>query len=173
MDRHLRGLAPLSDAAWQAVEEEARTTLKLVLAARKLVDFEGPLGPGAAAVGTGRSDAVKGAPAKGVAARVRRSQPLVEIRTDFELDRRELEAVDHGARDADLGAVVESARALALAEDKACFHGFDKGCILGICPASPHDPLSIGKDYVDYPKVIVEALHTLVGAGASGPSWTS
>jgi len=55
MDRLLRELAPISTAAWAVIESEARRTLKTTLAGRKLVDFRGPLGWDAAAMGTGRS----------------------------------------------------------------------------------------------------------------------
>jgi len=44
MDDLKRDLTPLSKLAWTELEEEARQTLKRALAARKLVDFTGPLG---------------------------------------------------------------------------------------------------------------------------------
>jgi uncharacterized linocin/CFP29 family protein len=44
MNDLLRKLAPISDAAWAEIEAEAKRTLKAMLAARKLVDFKGPLG---------------------------------------------------------------------------------------------------------------------------------
>jgi len=45
-----RELAPISTAAWKEIDAEASRVLKLKLAGRKLVDFDGPLGPAAAAV---------------------------------------------------------------------------------------------------------------------------
>ncbi|HSR56196.1 MAG TPA: family 1 encapsulin nanocompartment shell protein, partial [Alphaproteobacteria bacterium] len=39
-----RTLAPLSAAAWDAIDSEAEQVLKVMLAGRKLVDFHGPLG---------------------------------------------------------------------------------------------------------------------------------
>ena len=68
MNHLLRELAPLPAAAWSMIEEEATRTLKLKLAARKLVDFVGPLGWDASAVSTGRTQAAQMA---GVEARVR------------------------------------------------------------------------------------------------------
>jgi len=44
MNHLLRELAPLSDAAWAEIDEEATRTLAHFYAARKLVDFDGPLG---------------------------------------------------------------------------------------------------------------------------------
>lgn len=48
-----RELAPISEAAWTEIEEEAARTLKRHLAARRVVDMVGPSGSGLAAVGTG------------------------------------------------------------------------------------------------------------------------
>ena len=48
-----RELAPISDAAWAQIEEEASRTLKRYLAARRVVDVEGPQGTTLSAVGTG------------------------------------------------------------------------------------------------------------------------
>ena len=47
MDHLYRELAPVSAAAWEQIEGEAKSRLVTHLAARKLVDFAGParLGP--------------------------------------------------------------------------------------------------------------------------------
>jgi uncharacterized linocin/CFP29 family protein len=44
MNHLLRSLAPISDAGWELLDREARECLAPALAARKLVDFSGPLG---------------------------------------------------------------------------------------------------------------------------------
>ena len=48
-----RELAPISAAAWAQIEEEATRTIKRHLAARRVVDVEGPKGFDFPAVGTG------------------------------------------------------------------------------------------------------------------------
>ena len=55
MNHLYRELAPISAAAWQEIEKEAKRTLKTTCAARKLVDFVGPKGWQASAVSIGRS----------------------------------------------------------------------------------------------------------------------
>ena len=45
-----RELAPISDAAWAQIEEEASRTLKRYLAGRRVVDLQGPNGVGLSAV---------------------------------------------------------------------------------------------------------------------------
>src|SRR5581483_549787 len=86
---------------------------KATLAARKLIDFSGPLGWDASAVGIGRTSPLKSAPEKGVEARLRKAQPLVELRAPFEMSREELEAVARGAKDVNLDPVRDAARAAA------------------------------------------------------------
>ena len=54
MNHLMRELAPVTDGAWTQIDEEAARSLKLFLAARRLVDFAGPLGWDYSAVATGR-----------------------------------------------------------------------------------------------------------------------
>src|SRR5690606_36797000 len=119
---HLRrDLAPISSAAWDEIDEEARRSLRSLLAGRQSVDFTGPLGWDRAAVATGRVEPVEGSPGGGVRAQRRQVQPLLEPRAEFTLSRAELDAIDRGADDADLDPVVDAARPIALAEDGMVF----------------------------------------------------
>src|SRR5690349_11511909 len=104
MNHLLRSKAPISDAGWGMLDEEARDRLKPALAARKLVDFSGPHGWEYSATNLGRVTAVAAAPADGVSGLQRRVLPLVEVRADFELSLSELRDADRGADDTDLGA---------------------------------------------------------------------
>ncbi len=169
MNDLLRELAPVSAAAWGEIEAEAKRTLEAMLAARKLVDFKGPLGWEAGAISLGRAQALKSSPQAGVQARLRRMQPLVELRVPFELSREELEAVGRGAQDTNLAAVREAARAAALAEDRAVFHGYAEAGIGGIVEASAKGKCSISEDYTKYLGSVAEALHKLRAAGIGGP----
>jgi uncharacterized linocin/CFP29 family protein len=165
----LRDLAPVSGDAWSAIEEEASRTLRHFLAARKLVDFSGPHGWGHSAETLGRVDALGASPTDGVDAAIRRLQPLAELRTPFELSRRELGAIDRGSRDYDLQAVIDAAQRAATAEDTAVFHGYDAAGIAGIDTATPHEPLSIRDDYNDYPGTVARAVARLQAAGIGEP----
>jgi uncharacterized linocin/CFP29 family protein len=165
----LRELGPVSGEAWAAIEEEASRTLRNFLAARKVVDFSGPHGWTHSAETLGRVEALGTAPAAGVDAAIRRLQPLAELRTPFELSRRELEAIDRGSRDYDLQAVIDAARQAATAEDAAVFHGYDAAGIAGISASSPHAPVVISDDYNQYPGTVARAVATLQAAGIGGP----
>lgn len=169
MNDLLRDLAPISSAAWAEIEREARRTLKLTLAGRKLVDFAGPLGWEASAVGKGRVETAAEPPRDGVEASLRHVQPLVELRVPFELSRRELETVGRGSGDADLAPVVKAAREMAMAEDGAIFHGYQAGGIEGIGPAADPATLTLTDDFARYPIVVAEALSTLRHASVAGP----
>ena len=135
-----RALAPLSQAAWNAIDEEAADVLKVTLAGRKLVDFKGPLGWETSAVDTGRVEETGCKPGANVSVRRRRVHPLVEFRREFEISRSEMEALDRGAGDPDLDPVVDAARSLAAAEDEAIFNGFADIGIDGILPSATHRP---------------------------------
>jgi uncharacterized linocin/CFP29 family protein len=165
----LRELAPVTAEAWSMIEEEAKRTLKLKLAARKLVDFSGPLGWEASAVGVGRVARLNEAPADGVEARLREAQPLVELRVPFELQREELEAAGRGAKDAVLDPVREAAGAAALAEDRAVFRGFAAAGIRGIAEEAAASKLTLSDDYQAYPGVVADAVNKLHLAGVEGP----
>ena len=93
-----RGLAPISDAAWAQIEEEASRTLKRHLAARRVVDVDGPKGTDFSAVGTGHLKKIA-TPGDGVEATQREVRALVELRVPFELSRQAIDDVERGAND--------------------------------------------------------------------------
>jgi len=169
MNHLLRELAPISTAAWQEIEKEAARTLKTTLAARRLVDFVGPQGWDASAVGLGRSDSLP-SPIEGkVRARIRKVLPLLELRVPFEMNLADLEDIERGAEDPNTDAVIAAARAIAIAEDHAVFHGFPAAGIRGICEAQAGENVSIGDDYERFPEVVTTALNRLRDEGVDGP----
>jgi len=167
MNELMRELAPITDAAWTEIEEEATRALTTFLAARKLVDFSGPHGWGRSSVDLGRTEAVElGA---GVEARRRVVQPLVELRVPFRLSRAELDDVARGAADPELEPVVEAAKAIALAEDAAVFNGAPAASITGIAAAADGRKVELDEDYLKYPVSVADAIHRLRSEGIGGP----
>jgi uncharacterized linocin/CFP29 family protein len=81
VDHLHRDLAPISEAAWREIDDEARRALRNFLTARKVVDFRGPLGWDHSALGLGRAAPTEEGPAEGVERQVRLVQPFVELRT--------------------------------------------------------------------------------------------
>jgi uncharacterized linocin/CFP29 family protein len=168
LDHLYRQRAPIGPRAWQEIDDTARRTLKRTLAGRQLVDFSGPHGWEYSAIGLGRTDPVT-QPVKGVNAALRRVQSLVELSVPFTLARAEIEALGRGAEDSDLEAVVDAARAAALAEDRAIFDGFPDAGIVGIFDGAHRQALTLTNDYEQYPKVVAAALTSLRQGGVDGP----
>src|SRR6516165_3055268 len=169
MNDLFRDLAPISDSAWQEIDDQARQALAVELAARKLVDFVGPKGWQESAMNLGRVDVLKGAPADGVTGALRQVQPLVELRAPFALSRAEVDNIARGAVDPDFDALIQACIQIARAEDRAVFHGWGPAGIAGICERTPHKPLKIQDNYHAYPATVAEAVRTLKMAGVGGP----
>jgi uncharacterized linocin/CFP29 family protein len=163
-----RELAPISDAAWSEIEEEASRTIKRYLAGRRVVDVQGPNGMAFSAVGTGHLRSVA-APGDGIVARQRDVKPLVELRVPFELDRQQIDDVERGADDSDWQPVKDAARLLAFAEDRAIFEGYAAAGIGGIREGTSNPILSLPADVRAYPDVIAQALGQLRLVGVNGP----
>jgi uncharacterized linocin/CFP29 family protein len=168
MNHLLRSHAPISDAVWTLLDEEATERLTPALGARKMVDFTGPHGWEYSATNLGRTTALESAPCEGVSGRQRRVLPLVELRADFELSRGELRDADRGADDIDLQALDSAAHQIAVAENIAVFHGW-QGAITGLAESSPHEQRSLGETAEDYPRHVAGAVERLLCNGVAGP----
>ena len=168
MNHLFRELAPISETGWAEIEKEAQRTLKTTLAARKLVDFVGPLGWTASAVNIGRSRPAEPPARTSVQARLREVLPLIELRVPFELRRDELAALDRGADDFDTDPIIAAAREIAIAEDRAVFHGYPAAGMRGICEHAAAS-VEIAGDATNYPVLVTDALNKLHDAGVNGP----
>ena len=163
-----RELAPISDAAWAQIEDEASRTLKRYLAARRVVDLHGPSGVALSAVGTGHLQNIA-APGDGILARQREVNALVELRVPFELDRQQIDDVERGAGDSDWQPGKDAARELAFAEDRAIFEGYSAGRIQGIRQGTSNPIEPLPADVRNYPDAIAHSLSVLRLVGVNGP----
>src|SRR5947199_4340797 len=145
-----RGLAPISAAAWAQIEEEASRTIKRHLAARRVVDVEGPKGVDFAAVGTGHQRRIQ-TPGDGIEAAQRETRALVELRIPFELTRGAIEDVERGANDSDWAPLKDAARKIAFAEDRAVFDGYAAAGIQGIRQGTSNPVLTLPSNVKGYP----------------------
>jgi uncharacterized linocin/CFP29 family protein len=169
MSHLLREHAPVTEAGWGLIDDEARERLTPALAARRLIDFAGPHGWQHSATNLGRIDRIAKPPGGGLDAAQRRVLPLVELRAPFTVSRAELADGDRGAEDVDFASLDDAARRLAVAENTAVFHGWKGGAITGITQASPHDPVALGTDCERYPRHVAKAVQSLLEAGIDGP----
>lgn len=168
MNHLLRSHAPITDAGWALIDSEARERVTVALAGRKLVDFSGPRGWEHSATNLGRTESLDRTTAEGVSARRRRVLPMVELRADFAVSRRELDDAQRGALDIDFDTLDAAAHRMALAENIAVFHGWPEAGIVGISESTPHESLALGK-FADYPRHVAKAVDILLGEGISGP----
>jgi len=164
-----RELAPITDAAWASIEAEARRTFEQHVAARRVVDVQGPDGPSLASVGTGHLTPVESPDGAGIMARLRTSQQVVELRVPFTLNRQDVDDVERGAQDSDWQPVKDAAKKVAFAEDRAIFEGYAAAGITGVRQSSSNPALTLPAEARDYPNVISQAVSALRLAGVGGP----
>ena len=164
MSHLLREHAPITEAGWSLIDDEARERLTPALAARKLIDFAGPHGWEHSATNLGRTRPLADAPVDGVTAAQRRVLAVVELRAPFSLARSELRDADRGAEDVELAALDEAAHRIATAENRAVFHGWEAAGITGIAEASTHEPIALGDDCERYPRHVARAVEALLAA---------
>jgi uncharacterized linocin/CFP29 family protein len=163
-----RELAPISAAAWADLEDEARRTFKRHVAGRRIVDVAGPAGFELSAVGTGHLQTIE-PHSEGVVAHTRHSQPVVELRVPFSVDRTQVDDVERGAKDADWQPVKDAARQIAFAEDRAIFDGYAEAGITGVRASSSNPAITLPADVREYPNAISQAVTALRLAGVDGP----
>ena len=163
-----RELAPISEAAWAGIEEEATRTLKRHLGARRVVDVAGPKGLDFSAVGTGHVRQIA-APGDGIRSVQREVKALVELRVPFQLSRQQIDDVERGATDSDWSPVKEAAKTIAFAEDRAVFDGYAAAGIQGIREGTSNAGVALPPKADDYPAAVAQAVSQLRLAGCNGP----
>lgn len=169
MSHLLREHAPITDAGWKLIDEEARERLMPGLATRRLVDFSGPHGWELSATNLGRVERANVSELKGVEANRRIVLALVELRSRFTVSREELRAGDRGAEDVDFASLDDAAQRIVDAENRAVFHSWPKAGIEGITVSTPHKPIVRGKSFEDYPGCVARAVELLLRSGIAGP----
>jgi uncharacterized linocin/CFP29 family protein len=163
-----RHLAPISEEAWEQIEQEAARTLKRYLSARRVVDVVGPKGFDASAVGTGHLKQIP-SPGDGVETRQREVKAFVELRVPFQLTRDAIDDVDRGAEDSDWSPLKEAARKIAFAEDRAVFNGYAAAGIQGIREGTSNPIVALPTGVKAYPDAVAHAVNDLRLAGCNGP----
>ncbi|MEQ9363819.1 MAG: family 1 encapsulin nanocompartment shell protein, partial [Leptospirales bacterium] len=146
MDLLKRAAAPISGAAWDAIDEEATQALSNRLTARRFVDVDGPHGWEYTAVSSGRLALPGDQPdADGVSHGIYNVLPLIEFRVSFELNTWELDNIERGAVDINLAPVTEAARKAADFEDRIVFHGYQEGRVVGLAQSREYPPAKIAQ----------------------------
>lgn len=167
MDLLKRELAPLTEKAWEEIDSRAAEVFKTQLSARKAVHVEGPKGIDFNAISEGKLGVIKGNKDE-VRSSKYKVTPLVEARYTFELNRWEMDNLERGAKDVDLGPLEEAVEKMAAFEDNAIYNGFETGNIKGLMEHAKKS-LSFGKDDSSIMDAITEGIIMLQDAYADKP----
>lgn len=164
-----RSFAPITDAAWKLIDDEAARILKGNLSARALVDFNGPKGMHVAAVNLGSVKPAKAEMVKGVTWGLRQVLPLVELRVPFVLSLADLDQTGRGGDTPDLSRVVAAAQKAALFEEKTIYSGLPEGARCGILASAEHKPVAGPKEASEFPEAVEAAVYAIAQKGIAGP----
>lgn len=151
MDFLKKELAPISSKGWMEIEKRAKDVLSSQLSGRRFLKVVGPLGKSSGGVSTGRL-VVESEDGKEFG--IYQTQPYIENRINFTLNRWELDNIDRGAQDINFDSLDEAVKEAAKFEEKAVYYGLDKACILGI--------LDKNKEMVDFGKTEAETLKNVM-----------
>ena len=163
-----RELAPISEEAWNEIEQEVARTFRLNVGGRRVVDVSEPSGVSFGALATGHQRDID-PPSDGVLASQRQVAALVELRAPFVLERQQIDAVERGAEDADWQPAKDAARRIALAEDGAICDGYLAAGIEGVRGGSSNPSMVLPALTEDFPAAIACVLGQLRGVGVDGP----
>ncbi len=169
MDILKREAAPIPDAAWRAIDDEATQALSSRLTARRFADIDGPHGWQYTAVSSGRLDVPGTQWEDGVRHGIYRVLPLIEFRVSFELNTWELDNIERGADDVNLDPVTEAARKAADYEDRIIFQGYKDAGVLGIAEAGAHDAVNFGASDQEMLEAISTAIMRFQDELVTGP----
>lgn len=143
MDILKRNMAPLTESAWEEIDNRVSDVLKTHLSARRVVNVVGPKGWNYTVVPEGRLKKIN-EKSEDVNTGIYEVKPLVEARISFKLDRWEMDNLTRGAKDIDLECLEEAAKKIALFEENLVYNGYKEGNIKGLIESSSHDVLSLG-----------------------------
>lgn len=162
-----RDLAPISEKAWEEIDETASEVLKSYLTGRKVVKVNGPKGLDHNVITEGRLGNVE---EKGeIYYGNYEVLPLTEVRREFEMKRWELDNISRGAKDVDYDALEEAVKEVALFEDNAIYNGLEDAMIKGIEGSREGETIDLGKDSKEIMEAVTEGVIRLQEAYAEGP----
>lgn len=169
MDFLKRSLAPITEEAWLEINETARNVLRGALTGRKISYVTPPKGWGCDSVSEGTLTLAEESPVEGVNYGIRDVLPLVELRVPFTLSMWDLDDISRGSKITDFSSLEEAARAAALFEDTAVFHGIEEAGILGIEQEADNDPINLVLDDASILDAVFRATEVLAERSVEGP----
>ncbi|MFO8234235.1 MAG: family 1 encapsulin nanocompartment shell protein [Bacteroidales bacterium] len=169
MDILRRSIAPISQDAWNEIEEQAKIIFTNILTARRFAEVEGPKGIDYGGINLGRlvlSDKKK---VKDVRYGINKFLPLLEARKSFNMNIWELDNAVRGAEDIDLGPMENAAKEIAEFEEKVIYHGLKDAHIVGLKNSSDHDKMNFPEEGKDILRTVTSAIRQMNKASLEGP----
>jgi uncharacterized linocin/CFP29 family protein len=151
------------------IDEQAISSLKAILSARKVVDVSGPMGTDFPGVPEGRLEFPKKQPKGGVSCGIHKVHHLVETRIPFELDINELDNVVRGAKDLNLDNLEDAARKIALFEESVVYHGLPEANIKGLALCAEGECLTMGSKPEQLLEAVADGITVFAGRSVDGP----
>ncbi len=169
MDLLKKQLAPITDEAWEEINDQAKEVFTSDLSVRKFADVDGPHGLDMGAIPVGRVAIPKNQESKDLLYGIQQVQPLIEIRSAFKLELWELDNIERGAADIDLEPLEKAARKLAAFEENTIYDGLKNANIKGLKNSSEHQPLKFPDAPSGIMNTITSAVTKLKTASIEGP----
>ena len=161
-----RDLAPISEEAWDEIDERAEEVLKSQLTARKVLNVVGPKGADYTVISEGRLADVQ--TKENVSYGNYKVLPLTEARIEFSMMRWELDNVIRGAKDVDYEPLEEAAKELARFEEEAVYNGLEEAIISGLGEEAEGEAIKLGNSPGEMINAITEGVIKLRDAYVDG-----
>lgn len=162
-----RDLAPVSQEAWDEMEETLMEVFRTYLSARKVVKVVGPKGFDYNVISEGRLDRIE--EESGLCHGNYKVLPLTEVRIEFEMNKWELDNIVRGAKDINYDNLEKAAEKVALFEEDAIYNGCEKAQIKGLIKSAEKEDMKFGKDAKEILDSIAEGMIELRRAYQEGP----
>jgi uncharacterized linocin/CFP29 family protein len=163
-----RSHAPITEGAWDIINDQAKKVFNSILSARRFVDVDGPKGLNFEAVSLGRLDVPENQKGKARYG-INKVLPLVETRSPFSRDLWELDNAARGAKDLKLDAMEKAANYIGEFEEKLIYNGFPKAYVTGLKEVNKNKSSKFPEKIENLPETISKLISEFVKSSVEGP----
>ena len=164
-----KDLAPITEKAWNEIEEQSDRVVQEYLTSRRLADISGPHGIEFGAISTGKLKIPSNQSKEGVQIGIREVVPLLEVRKSFSLDLWELDNASRNADDIELKPLEKAAKQIASFEDLCFYYGFDNSIATGLINVMEDKQVKVKVTPVDFLRTVAEEISVLQQKAVEGP----
>ncbi|QLH40517.1 MAG: bacteriocin family protein [Defluviicoccus sp.] len=166
-----RSQAPFGEAIWELIDAAAVAAARSRLTARRVLDVDGPYGPGLTTIEVGNDGYCRQPAPDEAGSVIGRAVSVPMLRKSFKLSVRRLAAYLENGMPFDLAPVEDAAEAVAAREEETVYTGVPGFGLEGLLTAEGHSHID-GGDWADLDQVladVVAAVTKLDDAGLRGP----